>query len=99
VFLTQLGINHVESLLTALEAFLDEGKKRSIFFIGVVKEGTDVAVVTERCASEPYRLARFGAEPLFCLIAVFSRVHFFSLLNWKIVAVDFKSASPAASGW
>jgi hypothetical protein len=65
----------MEGLLASLEAFLDEGKKHSILFIRAVKEGTDMAVFTERCASEPYRLARFSAEPLSCLIAVVRRVY------------------------
>src|SRR5437879_1840784 len=42
VFLTQLRIDDVEGLLTALEAFLDKRQQHLILLVAVVEEGTDM---------------------------------------------------------
>src|SRR5258708_38631513 len=57
VFLTQHGIDNMEDLLAALEAFLNERQQHPIFFLRAVKECADMALSAKHGAGEANRLA------------------------------------------
>src|SRR5260370_37886715 len=56
VLLTQLRIDDMEGLLTALEAFLDERQQHFILLFAVVEEGTDMTFCAKLAAGETDRL-------------------------------------------
>jgi hypothetical protein len=70
VFIAKLGVNDVENLLAALEAFLDEREQQAILLIRAVEKGADMTVRAQSGAAEPDRLAQ---------CTVLDRVHFFPL--------------------
>src|SRR5713226_8517210 len=53
VFLTQLRIDDMEGLLTALEAFLDKRQQHLILLVAVVEKGTDMTFCAKHAAGEP----------------------------------------------
>src|SRR5947209_8338658 len=53
---TPLGIDDVERLLAALEAFFSKRKQNPVFFLGVVKERADMTFCAKHRAREANRL-------------------------------------------
>jgi hypothetical protein len=50
------GINNVKGFLPAFDSLADERQKHSVFFVGRMEEGADMAVRSERCVSKMDRL-------------------------------------------
>jgi hypothetical protein len=57
VLAAQLRINDVVRLLTALQTVFDEWKQDPIFFLRIMKKGTDMTLLVQNRASEPNRFA------------------------------------------
>src|SRR3984885_8011860 len=72
---SQLGIDDVERLLAPLEPVFDEWKQHAVFFVGVMKKGTDVTLCVKHRAREPNGLAGPKRPPPTGMAANKSGIH------------------------
>src|SRR5713101_509326 len=98
VFLTQLRIDDMEGLLTALEAFLDKRQQHLILLVAVVEEGADMTFCAKHGSGEPDRLVALLAltGSSFTKIGVITDGIHRQSPSTKLDLVGLPAGSPAA---
>src|SRR5580692_8970113 len=72
---SQLGIDDVERLLAPLEPVFDEWKQHAVFFVGVMKKGTDVTLCVKHRARETNGLAGLTRRSSTRLHTIITGIH------------------------